>query len=115
MGNTGLGEFVDGLSNTIQLVENAAATNGARMHQVPSHWIGNTDWTDVEQTFNIVDTAGKSFGRRTEQCKLVLYTPVVLVCLSRMAPLRSSATHIAMIHIYIALLSRKRRQPVPGR
>ena len=43
-GETGLGEFTDGLSNTVLITENAAATQWCQNAPRSGSWQGNTDW-----------------------------------------------------------------------
>ncbi len=62
-GDTGLSEFTDGLSKTILLTENAAATSWCASGPNSVHWIGNTDWTTLNGGFNTVDRAGKTWRK----------------------------------------------------
>ena len=113
MGNTGLGEFVDGLSNTILLVENAAATQWCSSAPNSVHWIGNTDWTTLEGAFNIVDRAGKTWRKNMNSASSGHTGGVVGMAMSD-GSIMFASDNMAK-ETYFALLSRNEGTPVPGR
>jgi len=59
-GDTGLSEFTDGLSNTILLTENAAATSWCASGPNSVHFVGGADWTTLGTPFFVADRAGKA-------------------------------------------------------
>ena len=63
-GDTGMGEFTDGLSETILITENAAATNWCTNAPSCVSWINETTWkTPKEQTLNKASEAGKTWQK----------------------------------------------------
>ena len=62
-GDTGLSEFTDGLSNTILLTENAAATQWCSSGPNSVHFVGGNDWTTLGTPFFVADRAGKAWRK----------------------------------------------------
>ena len=62
-GDTGLSEFTDGLSNTILLTENAAATSWCASGPNSVHFVGGNDWTTLGTPFFVADRAGKAWRK----------------------------------------------------
>ncbi len=111
-GNTGIGEFTDGLSNTILLTENAAATQWGSSGPNSVHWIGNTDWTTLKGAFNVVDRAGKTWRKNMNSVSSGHSGGVVGLAMAdgsiRITPETTSKD------VYFALLSRNENLPVPS-
>ena len=57
--DTGLAEFTDGLSNTILLTENAAATSWCASGPNSVHFCSNNDWNNIGGAFFSADRPGK--------------------------------------------------------
>ncbi|GAF88352.1 unnamed protein product, partial [marine sediment metagenome] len=61
--DTGLSEFTDGLSNTILLTENAAATSWCASGPNSVHFVSNNDWTTLDGAFFAADRPGKTWRK----------------------------------------------------
>ena len=62
-GDTGISEFTDGLSNTILLTENAAATSWCASGPNSVHFCSNNDWNNIGGAFFSADRPGKSWRK----------------------------------------------------
>ena len=62
-GDTGLAEFTDGLSNTILLTENAAATSWCASGPNSVHFVSTNDWTTLDGAFFAADRPGKTWRK----------------------------------------------------
>ena len=62
-GDTGLAEFTDGLSNTILLTENAAATSWCASGPNSVHFVSTNDWNNIGGAFFAADRPGKAWRK----------------------------------------------------
>ena len=62
-GDTGMAEFTDGLSNTVLLTENAAATSWCASGPNSVHFVATNDWNNLGTPFFTADRPGKSWRK----------------------------------------------------
>ena len=62
-GDTGISEFTDGLSNTILLTENAAATSWLASGPNSVHFVSTNDWNTLDGAFFAADRPGKAWRK----------------------------------------------------
>ena len=112
-GETALGEFEDGLSNTILITENASATNWCTNAPSVVSWINETSWkAPKEQTLNKASEAGKAWQKNFYAASSG-HTGKVIGYGFADGSVHFIADTVAM-DVYMALLSRREGTTVPG-
>ncbi len=119
-GETGLSEFTDGLSKTILLTENAAATQWCTAVPGVVSWINENNWkpagepgsTGKEQTLNKASEAGKTWQKNFYAASSG-HTGGVIGHTFSDGSVHYINQNVAM-DTYMALLSRREGTPVTG-
>ena len=118
-GETGLSEFTDGLSQTILLTENAAATQWCSAAPGVVSWINENNWkpasaggTGKEQTLNKASEAGKAWQKNFYAASSG-HTGGVIGHAFADGSVHFINQNVAM-ETYMALLSRRENTPVTG-
>jgi prepilin-type N-terminal cleavage/methylation domain-containing protein len=121
-GETGLSEFSDGLSQTILLTENAAATQWCSAAVGVVSWINANNWAPIspaypqstgkEQTLNKASEAGKAWQKNFWAASSG-HTGAVIGFAFADGSVHFINQNVDM-ETYMALLSRREGTPVPG-
>ena len=112
-GETGMAEFTDGLSETILITENAAATNWCTNAPSCVSWINETSWkAPKEQTLNKASEAGKPWQKNFFAASSG-HTGGVIGHAFADGSIHFISDTVAM-DVYMALLSRREGTPVAG-